>query len=69
MIKNIQVPKNVNITIDDLIISCEGPLGTLNLEIPKSITLSLEKGNLVLSQTKSIRLSSKKSKAIFQHIL
>ena len=35
MIKNIQVPKNVNITIDDLIISCEGPLGTLNLEIPK----------------------------------
>ena len=65
MIKNIPVPKSVNVTINDLIISCEGPLGTLNLEIPKSISLSQEKGNLVLSQIKSIRLSSKKSKAIF----
>ena len=36
MIKNIPVPKNVNVAIDDLIISCEGPLGTLNLEIPKA---------------------------------
>ena len=36
MIKNITIPKNVKITINDLIISCEGPLGTLNLEIPKN---------------------------------
>ena len=65
MIKNIPVPKSVNITINDLIISCEGPLGTLNLEIPKSISLSQDKDNIVLSQIKSIRLSSKKNKAIF----
>ncbi len=65
MIKNITIPKNVKITINDLIISCEGPLGTLNLEIPKSISLSSQENSLVLSQINSIRLSRKKNKAIF----
>ena len=35
------------------------------MEFQSLFHFSLEKGNLVLSQTKSIRLSSKKSKAIF----
>ena len=53
----IKVPKNVNITLDGTKIEVKGPNGTLNLEIPSIIGVSLEEDTLTVNKKEETRLA------------
>jgi len=58
MKKYLTIPHNIQITIHELFVTCSGPLGTMKLEIPSSLTLSMERNKISIeaqSKTKQVK--------------
>lgn len=48
MKRYITIPHNIEIIIHELFVTCVGPLGTMKLEIPSSLTLSIERNKIAI---------------------
>jgi large subunit ribosomal protein L6 len=48
MKKYLTIPHNIEVTIHELFVTCVGPLGTMKLEIPSSLILTIERNKITI---------------------